>query len=323
MRIAVFDVQEYEIPFFAAIENQYDLMMTEKNLTQETMHMLEGCQGISISIHSIMKGPILEAVKARGISLLCTRTIGYDHIDVDYAKELGIQVSNVHYEPNGVAEYTVMLMLLCLRKFKAATMRGGVLDFSLTGLIGRELRNMTVGILGTGGIGSAVIDLLAGFGCRIIAHDPYPNPDLAGRVEYLRLDDIYAQADILSLHLPMLDGMYHMINDDSIAKMKPGVILVNTSRGGLLDAEALIRGIESKHIGALGLDVFEDEQGIYHSDLRLEILNYRSMAYLRQFSNVIMTHHIAFLTDNDVNAMVTQSIEKLCAQYEGRSNSSL
>lgn len=318
MKIIAFELKEYEAPFFSPLVEKYGqdkLLLKEQTLNQDTLHMLQDVRGVSISIHSILDPPMLRAMRKQGVKYICTRTIGYDHIDLACATRLGFKVCNVHYEPNGVAEYAIMLMLMCLRKIKAANMRGQANDFSLNGLMGMEMRNMTVGVLGTGGIGSAVIKLLQGFGCRLIAHDPCPNQEL--NVPYLSLKEIYAQADIISLHLPLLDPLHHMINRQAIARMKPGVIIVNTARGGLLDASALIEGIESGHIGALALDVFERESGIFHSDLRLGMLTNRDLAYLRQFPNVVITQHIAFFTDEVIMAMVVGGIEKLHALNQG------
>ena len=230
-------------------------------------------------------------------------------------------VSNVRYAPNGVAEYTLMLILLTARNFKEAMLRANVNDYSLTGLMGRELRNMTIGVLGTGRIGTQVINYLRGFGCRIVAYDPYPNLELQNTITYLSLDDIYQQSDILTLHLPMSDAMYHVINDEAIAKRKPDIIIINTARGALIDAEALIKGIESRKIGALGLDVFGNESGIYHRDRRLDRLDNRAMAYLRQFPNVIMSQHMVFYTAEDVEMMVVQSLDNLQALEQGTSRS--
>ena len=197
-----------------------------------------------------------------------------------------------------------MLMLMCLRNYKQSLWRGQVNDFALQGLQGKEIGSMTVGVIGTGKIGAQVIKYLIGFGCRILAYDMYPNAALKDVVEYVELDELFAKADMITLHTPLLDSTYHLVNAETIAKMKDGVVLINCARGELMDTTSLIEGIESGKIGALGLDVVEGERGIAHEDHRIDILSNQQMAYLRQFRNVTMTPHMAFYTDVAVSHMV-------------------
>lgn len=213
----------------------------------------------------------------------------------------------------GVAEYTVMMILMSLRKYKPALYRINVNDYSLDGLVGGELCEMTVGIIGTGKIGETVIRNLAGFGCRIYAYDIYEKEEVKKYAVYRDLDTIYKECDIISLHTPLMDSTYHMIDRDAVEKMKKGVILVNCARGELMDIEAVTRGVEDEKIGAVALDVFENENGIYHHDRRTEIIKNRDMAYLRQFPNVIMTQHMAFYTRQAVDSMVKCGVESLAA----------
>lgn len=251
-----------------------ELVITGEPLTGETLELAEGAAGVT------------------GYS---TRSVGYNHVDLEAAKKYGIRVSNASYSPHGVAEYTVMMILMSLRKYKPALYRINVNDYSLDGLVGGELCEMTVGIIGTGKIGETVIRNLAGFGCRIYAYDIYEKEEVKKYAVYRDLDTIYKECDIISLHTPLMDSTYHMIDRDAVKKMKKGVILVNCARGELMDIEAVTRGVEDEKIGAVALDVFENENGIYHHDRRTEIIKNRDMAYLRQFPNVIMTQHMAFL----------------------------
>ena len=202
----------------------------------------------------------LTGNKKLGVKCVSTRTIGSDHIDLEAARELGILVCNANYAPDSVADFTIMMMLMCLRQYKQAFWRGYVNDFSLAGLEGRNLSAMTVGVMGTGRIGHRVIQDLQGFGCRILAYDVYQNAEVAKLAEYTDLDTLYKESDIITLHMPLLPSTHHIINQESIAKMKKGVILVNCARGGLTDTEALIEGIESMQIGALGMDTAEGEE---------------------------------------------------------------
>lgn len=212
-----------------------------------------------------------------------------------------------------------MMILLCLRNYKQALWRTQVNDFSLTGLIGRELKDLTVGIIGTGQIGSTVIKELSGFGCRILAYNRHEDLDVADLAEYVPLETLYRESDVISLHLPLTPETHHMISAETLSRMKKGVVLVNCSRGALTDIKALISGIESEQIGALGLDCIEYEEDIVHKDLRTDILSNRDMAYLRQFKNVIHTQHMAFYTDSAVKSMVYCGVLGLIEMADGKS----
>lgn len=250
--------------------------------------------------------------------MISTRTIGYDHVDIEAAKEFGIHVSNVSYSPECVADYTVMLMLMSLRRMKRIMQRGEINDFSLPGIQGRELPNLTVGVLGTGRIGQAVIRDLSGFGCKIYAYDKYENENVKGYAEYTDLDTIYKECDLITLHMPLAEDNFHLIGKEAFGKMKDGVVIVNTARGGLIDTKALIEAIESGKAGAAGLDVIEDEFGMYYYDRKSDVLSKRDLYILRGFPNVIVTPHMAFYTDQAVSDMVKHSIESCILREEGK-----
>ena len=226
---------------------------------------------------------------------------------------------NASYAPNGVADFTVMMILMCLRQYKQALWRGQVNDFSLAGLQGREMKDLTIGIIGTGRIGTQVIRNLSGFGCRILAYDLRRNPAVESLVTYVDFDTLLGQSDVISLHMPLLESNRHMINRDAIARMKDGVVIINCSRGELADIEALIEGIETEKIGALGMDTAEGDEGIIHADHRVDILPNRNWFYLHQFRNVIMTQHMAFYTDAAVASMVRCGLEGICQMASGQS----
>lgn len=287
--------------------------------TLENASMAAGCLGVSILGQGRIDGPLLDAYKALGIQYLSTRTIGYDHIDLEHARSIGIRVCNASYAPNGVADFTVMMILMCLRHYKQAMWRGHVNDFSLAGLQGREMKDLTIGIIGTGRIGTQVIYNLSGFGCRILAYDLRRNPAVESMVTYVDFDTLLSQSDVISLHMPLLESNRHMINREAIARMKDGVVIVNCSRGELADIEALIEGIETEKIGALGMDTAEGDEGIIHEDHRVDILPNRNWFYLHQFRNVIMTQHMAFYTDAAVASMVQCGLEGICQMASGQS----
>lgn len=319
MKILAFEVRADERPYFKQLEEQLhlNLTVTDEVLTPENLHLTKGFDGITTLGRSYLDRPMLDALKENKVRYLSTRTIGYNHIDVDYAKEIGLRVSNAAYAPNGVADYTIMLMLMCLRNYKQALYRANANDYSLPGLEGREMRNLTVGVVGTGKIGRTVISNLQGFGCRILAYDPYPAEDTAKLCRYVSLEELYHESDIITMHIPLNPSTYHLISEDSLKLMKDGVVLINTARGELMEIEALLAGIESKKIGALGLDVIENEEGIYHKDRRTDIISNRDMAYLRQFPNVTMTQHIAFYTIEAVESMVRCGIHNLLDMEAG------
>lgn len=319
MKITAFETRDDEKRAFKKLADSLniEIVLINKPLSQHTIDLAAGSQGVTVLGHSKVDEGILSKLKELDIHYLSTRTIGYNHIDLEAAKKLNIRISNACYEPHGVADYTVMLILMSLRKYKQALFRANVNDYSLKGLQGREMRDMTVGIIGTGKIGAKVIDNLSGFGCRILAYDTYRNGNIVQKAEYVSLDELYQQSDIISLHVPLLDSTYQMISQDSIAKMKNGVILVNCARGELMNIADLIYAIEHEKIGALALDVFEKEEGIYHFDRRTDIIKNRDMAYIRQFPNVIMTQHIAFYTDRAVEEMVVCGVQSLHSFIKG------
>lgn len=314
MKIAAFEVREDEKEIFERCKNQYlcRIDCSSDVLTPEIAETLSGYDAVTTLGRSIMDAKLLDILWSVGINAYATRTVGMNHIDVDYAKQIGMQVANVNYPPTGVADYTIMLMLMVIRHFKQAMWRTHVNDYSLKGLIGREINQMVVGVAGTGNIGCQVIKNLTGFGCRILAYDKYENQSIKDLVEYVSFDELLVQSDIITLHMPLLKDTYHMIDEVAIQKMKEQVVLINCARGELMDPSALINGIENQKIGALGLDVFEGEVGIYHEDKRSDIICNPQMAYLRQFPNVIMTQHMAFYTNVAVENMVERAIKELC-----------
>ena len=306
MRIMVYEAREDERMELARQADKLGISLgiSSEVPTAENAASASGCEGVSVLGQGKIDQPLLDAWYGMGVRYLSTRTVGYDHIDLVHAKELGIRVCSASYAPNGVADFAVMLLLMCLRHYKQAMWRGQVNDFSLDGLQGREMKDLTIGVIGTGKIGAQVIRNLSGFGCRIIAYDLRKNPAVEELVSYVDFDTLLAQADAITLHMPLLDSNRHIINRDSISRMKDGVVIINCSRGELANIEALVEGIESQKIGALGMDTCEGDEGIVHADHRVDILSNRNWFYLHQFRNVVMTQHMAFYTDAAVASMV-------------------
>jgi lactate dehydrogenase-like 2-hydroxyacid dehydrogenase len=318
MRLVAFETRDDEMAVFekSAYEMNLEIQYVDRPLDNNTFRYIKDCPLISVIGKSILDEPLLAKLSQAGVRFISTRSVGYDHIDIKAANAHGIRVSNTHYGPDGVADYTIMLILMLLRKYKQAMWRSNINDYSLVGLQGREIKSLTIGIIGTGSIGARVIQDLTGFGCRIIAHSNSENPAIKKIVEYVSLDALYQQSDVISFHLPLTSKTFHMVNKNSLQKMKDGVILVNCSRGELMNIADITEGIESSKIGALGLDVFENEKDIYHHDLRTDIISNREMAYIRQFPNVILTQHIAFYTHEAVQNMVISSLRDLVSFVE-------
>lgn len=293
MKIVAYEVREDERVHLERAKQTYglELEIIEGCLDYETIKYCEGADAVSTLGMSRIDKAMLDALKTMGIHYFNTRTVGFNHIDVAHAKEIGIRVCNVEYAPESVADFTVMLILMVLRKYKQTLYRQNVNDYSLKGLQGRTLKSMTVGVIGTGQIGQTVIKSLSGFGCKILAYNLFEVPEMKSYATYVSLEELYKKADIITLHLPFTKETKHLINEESIKQMKQGIILINTARGELMDSHALMKGIEDEKIGALGLDVFEEEKDIYHESRINDIIRNREMAYLRQFPNVVLTPH--------------------------------
>lgn len=317
MKLAVFNHREDEEEYFIKFCTKYhvDAVYIKEAPSPASIQKAAGCDCASVITTPVGKAE-LDAFGKAGVRFISTRTIGFDHIDMAYAKELGIGVGNVTYSPNSVAEYTLMLILMANRKAKTIMMRGLGQDYSLREVRGFELRMQTVGVIGTGQIGRKVIQNLSGFGCKIIAYDKFQNDEVKQYAKYVTLEELFAEADVITFHIPGNDENYHMIDKAAFDKMKDGVTLINTARGTLIDTNALIDAIECGKVGAAALDVVENEQAIYYKDYKYRTVKHREMAVLNSFPNVIMTPHTAFFTDMAVSDMVEHSIVS-CLNFVG------
>lgn len=320
MKLFVYSYREFdEAEFFQKFAEEYhvELGICHDAPTMENAYLAEGYPYVSI-ITTKIDEELMNRFHALGVKMISTRTIGYDHIDLEAARKCGISVGNVTYSPECVADYTVMLMLMSIRKMKRIMQREEINDFSLPGIQGKEMPNFTVGVLGIGRIGRAVIRDISGFGCKIYAYDQYENDEVKKYAQYVSLDEIYEKCDMITLHMPLTEENMHLIDAEAIQKMQDGVVLINTARGGLIDTKALIDGLESGKIGAAGLDVIEDEFGMYYFDRKSDILSKRDLYILRGFPNVIVTPHMAFYTDQAVGDMVKHSIESCMLHEAGK-----
>ncbi len=320
MKIAVFEKRPYEEEIIHSYKDKFniDFVSTDEILDKNTLHLCKDADAITTLGYSRLTAELLDKIKQAGVKIISTRTIGWNHIDIKYAKQLGFKICNVTYSPNGVADFTIMLMLISIRKYKPAMWRQNVNDYTLNGLMGKEMRNMTIGVIGTGRIGAAVIKNLSGFGCKILAFDKYQNDKVKEYAQYVDFDELLKQSDIITVHVPLTPDNKGIINKNNIAKMKNGVIIVNTARSELAVIPDLIEGIETEKIGALALDVFENEDEIYHHFLSTDIIKNRDMAYLRQFPNVVLTQHMAFFTDSAANEMIVNSINNIMDLYNNK-----
>lgn len=310
MDVFVYGCDKKEEPYIAWCRNHLHLAI-ESTPHRVTLDNVMDCKGAScISVLSTpLPAPVLEALYQIGVRFISTRTIGYDHIDLAACRRLGLHVSNVSYAAESVADYTIMLVLMSMRKMKLIMKSAEVQDYSFTQVTGRNLKERSVGVIGTGSIGTTFIQHLHGFGCRIYAYSRHPREELKDIVTYTDLDTLLQHSDVISLHLPLNEDTYHMIDADAISKMKDGVVLVNTARGGLIDNQALIAGLETGKIGAAALDVVEGESGIYYSSQKGKVLAAREMAILNSYPNVILSPHMAFLTEESTRDMVLHSME--------------
>lgn len=322
MKITVYNCRAFdELEYFKTQEQEtgVEIVCCPDAPDLSNIGLAEGSEAIDI-ITSKMTRELIAGFAQIGVKYIATRTIGYDHIDREACEEFGIHVGNSPYGPNGVADYTVMLILMTVRKAKRILQRGDLQDYTLMGNLGREMKDLTVGVVGTGNIGRTVVENLSGFRCRILAYDLYVKEEVKQYADYVDLDTLLSRADVITFHTPLTDDNFHMINRESIAKMKDGVALINTARGGLIDTEALLEGLESGKIGGAGLDVVEDEFGLYYYDHKNDVLTNRNIGILRAMPNVTVTHHMAFYTDNCTRTVVRDSVKSCILFMEGKEN---
>jgi D-lactate dehydrogenase len=318
MKIAFFSSQAYDKEFFNR-ENQsykYQIEYFDTHLGLHSISMASGFDAVCVFVNDRLDRQVLEGLVQQGVKWVALRCAGFNRLDVAAAKELKLRVCRVpEYSPHAVAEHAVALILALNRKTHKSYLRVREQNFSLNGLIGFDLFRKTVGVVGTGRIGSVFARLMRGFGCEVLASDVNQNPDLVGLgVKYVSRDELFQRSDVISLHCPLIPGeTQHMIDREAIRKMKPGVMLINTSRGGLIDTAAVIEGLKNKHIGYLGIDVYEQEERLFFKDLTASIIDDDLLQRLVSFPNVLITGHQAFFTEEALTQISKVTLRSLRA----------
>ncbi|MEU4191856.1 D-isomer specific 2-hydroxyacid dehydrogenase family protein [Kribbella sp. NPDC026611] len=287
--------------------------ITAEPVSAESIALVAGNRCISVGHKAQISNPMLLALSQAGVQYISTRSIGYNHLDVNYADSVGILVENVAYSPDSVADYTVMLMLMLLRDIKSVLQRTDVHDYRLNDVRGRELRDLTVGVVGTGRIGGAVMDRLRGFGCRVLAYDTQPRTS----ADYVSLDELLRDSDLVTLHTPLTAETHHLLNQESVGTMKPGAFVVNTGRGALIDTEVLLAALESGHLGGAALDVLEGEEGVFYADRRSVPIESDRWLRLHKLPNVLISPHTAYYTDRALSDIVENSLSN-CLEFARR-----
>ena len=315
IKVAFYDTKAYDKPSFEHYGDLHgiEFRFLETKLCEDTVALAEGCDAVCVFVNDDVNAAVIKKLYEYGVKMIALRSAGYNNVDVKAAFGKIHVVHVPAYSPYAVAEHAMALLLTSIRRIHKAYIRTRDFNFSLSGLTGFDLHGKTVGVIGTGKIGRIFIDICRGFGMRVFAYDPYPAPDSG--IEYVALDDLFAKSDIISLHCPLNDDTFHTINADAIAKMEKGVVIVNTSRGALIDAEALLDGIKSRKIGAACLDVYEEEADIFFEDRSGHILNDDVLARLISMPNVIVTSHQAFLTEDALNNIAETTVSNIISYF--------
>ena len=316
MRVAVFSTKPYDQRSLEAANTGHELSFFKAGLDASTASLADGHDIVCAFVNDTLDEAVLDQLAAAGVGLVALRSAGFNHVDLDAAARLGITVSRVPaYSPHAVAEHTVGLILALNRKIHRAHARVREGNLALEGLLGFDLRQRTVGIIGTGKIGLVVAEILGGFGCELLGYDPFPNPEAP--LEYTDLESLYARSDVITLHPPLPPGTYHLIDHDALAKMRPGVMIINPSRGALVDTAAAIDALKAGTVGYLGLDVYEEEGDLFFEDLSDRVIQDDVFARLLTFPSVLIAGHQAFFTEEALAAIAETTIANIDAFARG------
>lgn len=319
MHVAIFSTKSYDKTYLDnANAGRHQLSYLESRLDISTVAAATGAEAVSIFVNDVANAKVLAALAGMRVKLIALRCAGFNNVDLEAAQLHGITVARVpEYSPHSVAEHAVALMLSLNRKIHRASARVREANFSLEGLMGFDLYGKTVGLIGTGKIGLCVAKIMAGFGCKVLAYDPVPNQQcIEAGATYVSLQDIYKNSDIISLHCPLTPQTHHLIDEQAIAMMKKGVMLINISRGAVIDTRAIIRGLKSGVIGSLGLDVYEEEENLFFRDLSSTVIHDDVFARLLTFPNVVITGHQAFFTHEALTEIANTTIANISAYEE-------
>lgn len=317
MKIAFYTTKPYDRIWFEPLAKDYnmDILFLEAYCKPNTLNLAEGCDAICVFINDQITAEMIDHLCEMNVKAILLRSAGFNHVDVEAARGR-IHVLRVpSYSPEAVAEYAAAMLLTINRFTHRAYTRTRDFNMSINGLMGTELNHKTAGIIGTGKIGQSMIHILRGFHMKIYAYDPYPDPNLD--VEYVDLPRLFAESHVISLHCPLTRDTCHIIDRDAIAQMQQGVYLVNTSRGALIDTNALIDGLLEKKIAGVGLDVYEEESGVFFEDLSDEIIQDNTLARLMTFPNVLVTSHMGFFTSEAMQAIAMETMENAYALENG------
>ncbi|WP_405414801.1 2-hydroxyacid dehydrogenase [Maribacter sp. Asnod1-A12] len=322
MKIAVFSTKSYDQEYFEKYNTDYDYDFSfyETALNVDTAKLSADCDVVCVFVNDVVNEETIKILSSNGIQLIALRCAGYNNIDLEAAEKADIKVVRVPaYSPEAVAEHALALILTLNRKTHKAYNRVREGNFSLKNLIGFNLSNKTIGVIGTGKIGETFCSILKGFGCRIIAFDIAENDELvAGGVEFLSLEDVFRQSEIISLHCPLNKHTKHIVNKASIAKMKDGVMIINTSRGALIKTQDAIEGLKNRKIGYLGIDVYEQEENLFFEDLSEHIIQDDMILRLLSFPNVLITSHQAYFTKEAMNQITLTTLDNVAAYKNGK-----
>jgi D-lactate dehydrogenase len=322
MHIAVFSSQTYDRRFLdeaaAAIVDRVEIRYHTESLSLQSVALAQDCEVICVFVNDVMDAPVLEALSRSGVRAILLRCAGFNNLDTEAARRLGLFVARVPaYSPEAVAEHTVALTLTLLRRIHRAYARVREGNFALDGLLGTNLHGKTVGIVGTGKIGMATARIFNGFGCRLLGFDPYPAAAFKDIGKTVALNDLLAQSDIVSLHCPLTADTHHLIDERTLALMKPGATLVNTSRGALVDTSAVIDALKSLQLGALAIDVYEQESSLFFTDRSDDIITDDIFQRLMTFPNVLVTGHLGFFTVEAMHEIAETTFDNLAAYRAG------
>lgn len=316
IKVAFYDTKDYDKPSFEKYGKDHDIdfRFLETKLNEDTAALSKGCEVVCVFVNDTVNKEVIDRLYENGVKLIALRSAGYNNVDVRSAFGKIHVVHVPAYSPYAVAEHAIALLLTSVRRIHKAYNRTREFNFSLNGLTGFDLHGKTVGVIGTGKIGRIFIDICKGFGMKVIAYDPYPLKDSG--IEYVSLDELFKISDVISLHCPLTDSTRHMVNSSAIDKMKKGVVIINTSRGGLIDAEALLEGIKERIVGAACLDVYEEEADIFFEDRSGHILNDDLLSRLISMPNVIVTSHQAFLTEEALNNIAETTVNNILSYFK-------
>lgn len=323
MKVAIFDTHGFERGYFerANIEKGFDLAFFEVRLSEETVSLAFGFDVVCAFVNDSLTEEVINGLHVAKVKLIALRSTGFNNVDLEAASRFGIPVVRVpEYSPYAVAEHAVALILSIDRKIHKAYQRVREGNFSLEGLVGFDLHGKTIGIVGTGRIGTIMARIMGGFGCRILANDLYPNEEVSRlpNTRYVKLDELYRDSDIISLHVPLTPETKHLLDEKAFSKMKKGVIVINTGRGALINTQALISALKRGHVGFAGLDVYEEEEKIFFKDLSEQVLQDDCIARLLTFPNVLLTSHQGFLTKEALENIARTTLANLSEFQEGK-----